>query len=222
MPPPPGAPAAPKRPASGWRTWGPPGCSSSGACRAPSTATRTVQLTLERRPQALGRPGAERHRPAPAPRYGAAAGLERAPRHRHRRPPGHAPHVYAVGDCAEVDGHNLPYVLPLMKPGPRLGRHPGGQRTPVVYPAMAVTVKTLPARRRVPAAGRGRRRLAGRAVGRRLRSALPCGIRPPAGLRRAGGRHCAQAGTHGPGAGLACGITSARSLPWALARECAS
>lgn len=52
------------------------------------------------------------------------------------------PHVYAVGDCAEVDGHTLPYVLPLMQQARALAAGLAGQRTPVAYPAMPVVVKT--------------------------------------------------------------------------------
>lgn len=53
-----------------------------------------------------------------------------------------AEHVYAVGDCAEVDGHTLPYVLPLMQQARALAAGLAGQKTPVAYPAMPVTVKT--------------------------------------------------------------------------------
>ena len=53
-----------------------------------------------------------------------------------------APHVYAVGDCAEVMGHTLPFVLPLMQQSRALAATLAGTRTPVVYPAMPVTVKT--------------------------------------------------------------------------------
>jgi len=53
-----------------------------------------------------------------------------------------APHVYAVGDCAEVEGHTLPYVLPLMAQGRALAATLAGNLTPVNYPAMPVTVKT--------------------------------------------------------------------------------
>jgi rubredoxin-NAD+ reductase len=53
-----------------------------------------------------------------------------------------APHVYAVGDCAEVMGHNLPYVMPLMNQGRALAATLAGTPTAVVYPAMPVTVKT--------------------------------------------------------------------------------
>lgn len=53
-----------------------------------------------------------------------------------------AAHVYAVGDCAEVDGHTLPFVLPLMQQSRALGATLAGTPTPVMYPAMPVTVKT--------------------------------------------------------------------------------
>lgn len=52
------------------------------------------------------------------------------------------PHVYAVGDCAEVDGHLLPYVLPLMAQARALATTLAGKPTPVSYPAMPVVVKT--------------------------------------------------------------------------------
>jgi rubredoxin-NAD+ reductase len=52
------------------------------------------------------------------------------------------PHVHAVGDCAEVDGLNLPYVMPLMAQARALGATLAGTPTPVAYPAMPVTVKT--------------------------------------------------------------------------------
>ncbi len=53
-----------------------------------------------------------------------------------------AEHVYAVGDCAEVQGHNLPYVMPLMNQARALAATLAGTPTAVVYPAMPVTVKT--------------------------------------------------------------------------------
>jgi len=53
-----------------------------------------------------------------------------------------APQVHAVGDCAEVDGLNLPYVMPLMAQARALGATLAGTPTPVAYPAMPVTVKT--------------------------------------------------------------------------------
>ncbi len=51
-------------------------------------------------------------------------------------------HIHAVGDCAEVDGHNLPYVLPLMAQARALAATLSGTPTPVAYPAMPVVVKT--------------------------------------------------------------------------------
>ena len=53
-----------------------------------------------------------------------------------------APHVHAIGDCAEVDGHLLPYVLPLMAQARALAATLAGKPTPVSYPAMPVVVKT--------------------------------------------------------------------------------
>lgn len=53
-----------------------------------------------------------------------------------------APRVHAVGDCAEVEGLNLPYVMPLMAQARALGATLAGNPTPVAYPALPVTVKT--------------------------------------------------------------------------------
>ncbi|MHB1176460.1 MAG: FAD-dependent oxidoreductase [Sulfuriferula sp.] len=50
--------------------------------------------------------------------------------------------VYALGDCAEVAGHVLPYVLPLMAQARVLAATLAGTPTEVVYPAMPVIVKT--------------------------------------------------------------------------------
>lgn len=52
------------------------------------------------------------------------------------------PHVFALGDCAEVNGINLPYVMPIMQQARALAATLAGRPTPVVYPAMPVTVKT--------------------------------------------------------------------------------
>jgi rubredoxin-NAD+ reductase len=52
------------------------------------------------------------------------------------------PHVYAVGDCAEVDGHLLPYVMPLMQQARALAATLSGKPTAVSYPAMPVVIKT--------------------------------------------------------------------------------
>ena len=50
--------------------------------------------------------------------------------------------AYALGDCAEVDGQTLPYVLPIMQAARALAKTLTGTATPVVYPAMPVVVKT--------------------------------------------------------------------------------
>lgn len=51
-------------------------------------------------------------------------------------------HVYALGDCAEVAGLNLLYVMPLMTGARALSRTLAGQPTPVTYGPMPITVKT--------------------------------------------------------------------------------
>lgn len=53
-----------------------------------------------------------------------------------------APNVYAMGDCAEVNGHVLVYVAPLMAAAKALGKTLAGEPTEVTYPAMPVTIKT--------------------------------------------------------------------------------
>lgn len=53
-----------------------------------------------------------------------------------------APNVYALGDCAEVEGHVLVYVAPLMAAARALARTLAGEPTEVAYPAMPVTIKT--------------------------------------------------------------------------------
>jgi rubredoxin-NAD+ reductase len=53
-----------------------------------------------------------------------------------------APNVYAMGDCAEVNGHVLVYVAPLMAAARALGKTLAGEPTEVSYPAMPVTIKT--------------------------------------------------------------------------------
>jgi len=50
--------------------------------------------------------------------------------------------VYALGDCAEVDGLVLPYVMPIMQAARALAPTLIGQRTALSYPAMPVMVKT--------------------------------------------------------------------------------
>ncbi|WP_166266605.1 NAD(P)/FAD-dependent oxidoreductase [Marinobacter caseinilyticus] len=53
-----------------------------------------------------------------------------------------APDVYALGDCAEVDGHVLLYVLPLMACARALAKTLVTERTEVKYGTMPVMVKT--------------------------------------------------------------------------------
>jgi rubredoxin-NAD+ reductase len=53
-----------------------------------------------------------------------------------------APDVYALGDCAEVAGLVLPFVMPIMHAARALAATLAGKPTPVTYPAMPVLVKT--------------------------------------------------------------------------------
>lgn len=50
--------------------------------------------------------------------------------------------IFALGDCAEVDGINLLYVMPLMTCARALAKTLAGTPTPVGYGPMPVTVKT--------------------------------------------------------------------------------
>ena len=50
--------------------------------------------------------------------------------------------VYAIGDCAEIEGLVLPYVLPIMHAARTLAPVLLGQAATLQYPAMPVTVKT--------------------------------------------------------------------------------
>jgi len=50
--------------------------------------------------------------------------------------------IYSIGDCAEVDGLVLPYVMPIMQAARALAPTLIGQRTALSYPAMPVMVKT--------------------------------------------------------------------------------
>lgn len=53
-----------------------------------------------------------------------------------------SPHIYALGDCAEVEGHVLPFITPLLNCARALAKTLAGTRTAVDYPAMPVVVKT--------------------------------------------------------------------------------
>ncbi len=50
--------------------------------------------------------------------------------------------VYALGDCAEVEGLVLPFVMPLMNAARTLAANLAGDESEVSYPAMPVVVKT--------------------------------------------------------------------------------
>lgn len=50
--------------------------------------------------------------------------------------------IYALGDCAEVKGHNLLFVAPLLAAAKALAKTLSGEQTSVKYAAMPVAVKT--------------------------------------------------------------------------------
>ncbi len=50
--------------------------------------------------------------------------------------------IYALGDCAEVKGAVLPFVMPLMIGARALAKTLAGTKTAVEYPAMPVALKT--------------------------------------------------------------------------------
>ncbi len=50
--------------------------------------------------------------------------------------------IFALGDCAEVDGINLLYVMPLMSCARALAQTLAGKPTAVAYGPMPITVKT--------------------------------------------------------------------------------
>lgn len=50
--------------------------------------------------------------------------------------------IYALGDCAEIDGVNLPFIAPILQQASALARTLCGEPTDVSYPAMPVVVKT--------------------------------------------------------------------------------
>ncbi len=52
------------------------------------------------------------------------------------------PNIYAIGDCAEVSGHHLMYIAPIMLAAKALAQTISGTPTSVSYPAMPVAVKT--------------------------------------------------------------------------------
>lgn len=50
--------------------------------------------------------------------------------------------VFALGDCAEVNGLVLLFIAPLLHCARALAKTLAGEKTPVVYPAMPVAIKT--------------------------------------------------------------------------------
>ncbi len=50
--------------------------------------------------------------------------------------------VFAIGDCAEVEGRVMPFVMPIMFGARALGKTLAGTPTAVNYPVMPVVVKT--------------------------------------------------------------------------------
>ncbi len=50
--------------------------------------------------------------------------------------------IFALGDCAEVEGLFLPYVMPLMNSARAIAKSLNGETTSVNFPAMPVMVKT--------------------------------------------------------------------------------
>lgn len=53
-----------------------------------------------------------------------------------------APDIYAIGDCAEVQGRVLPYVMPLMQQARTLAKVLAGSEALLNYPVMPVVIKT--------------------------------------------------------------------------------
>jgi rubredoxin-NAD+ reductase len=50
--------------------------------------------------------------------------------------------VFALGDCAEVDGHVQPFIMPIMRAARALASTLAGKLALVSFPPMPVTVKT--------------------------------------------------------------------------------
>lgn len=51
-------------------------------------------------------------------------------------------HIYALGDCAEIDGQLLPYLQPITVSAQALAKTLAGEQTRVQWPVMPVNVKT--------------------------------------------------------------------------------
>lgn len=68
------------------------------------------------------------------------------------------PDIYALGDCIEIAGHYLPYVMPIMHGARKLAATLAGRPEPLGLPAMPVVLKTpaCPTVVSPPPAGPGR------------------------------------------------------------------
>jgi rubredoxin-NAD+ reductase len=53
-----------------------------------------------------------------------------------------SPGIFALGDCAEMDGKIQPFVTPIMHGARALARTLSGAATPIVFPPMPVVLKT--------------------------------------------------------------------------------
>jgi len=52
------------------------------------------------------------------------------------------PDIYSLGDCCEIEGHVLPYIMPVVQAAKSLASTLAGEPIQVSYPAMPVLVKT--------------------------------------------------------------------------------
>jgi rubredoxin-NAD+ reductase len=52
------------------------------------------------------------------------------------------PSVYAIGDCKQIAGLTLPFIMPIMHAARALAKNLSGEATALRYPAMPVIVKT--------------------------------------------------------------------------------
>jgi len=50
--------------------------------------------------------------------------------------------IYAIGDCAEINGQVLPFIMPLMRQARALAKTLNGEASEVNYPVMPIVVKT--------------------------------------------------------------------------------
>lgn len=50
--------------------------------------------------------------------------------------------VYALGDCAQIDGQVLPFVMPIMHAARAIAANLNGKKTAVDFPVMPVVIKT--------------------------------------------------------------------------------